>query len=115
MTNNNAHKTWRNEMKRITGKYGKIIANTDSCLKLDGIDYRLGGHEWSLVCAVDHDKGIVIKTDFFETDDFEPIKYNGKEFRSDYHDMVLDMISESIHRDEIDNAAEDAYAERLHP
>lgn len=101
-------------MKRVIGKYGECVKNTKSCLKLEGIDYRLGGAEFSLVYAVDHENGIVIKTDFFETQDFEPVAYNGKSFRSDYHDMVLDMISVAIHQDEVDNALADAYSERNH-
>lgn len=102
-------------MKRITGRYGELKAKTTSLRKIDGVDYRIAGVDGAIVLAFDHENGIVIHTGFYEIDDFEPNMINGKEFRSDYHDMVLDCISESIHRDEIDASYEDAYSERLHP
>lgn len=101
-------------MKRITGRFGALKTATKSLAKIDGIDYRIGNTDCSIVLAFDHENGIVISTGFYEVDDFRPVTVNRRHFSSDYHDMVCELIEAEVKRDERDDAAEDAYSERNH-
>jgi hypothetical protein len=102
-------------MKRITGRYGALKAATTSLKKIDGIDYRIASVDGAIVLAFDHKNGIVISTGFYEVSDFNPTIIRGKQYPSDYHEMVQREIAHHIIQDKKDDAAADAYSERLHP
>lgn len=102
-------------MKRITGRYGALKAATTTLEVIQGIDYRVASVDGAIVLAFDHESGVVVSTGFYEIDDFRPVTIRGKVFQSDYHDIVLNKISESVAMDKEANDAADAHSEQSHP
>lgn len=104
-------------MERILNKYKEVMERTNSIEVIDEIDYRILPVDGAPIIAVEHEHGIVMRTDFFEIEDFQPISVHGQMNLepSDYHDMVQGVVDYHIKKDKRVADITDAHSERNHP